>query len=66
VKKGVETWVDRSPFKRQQETTVVVEEFVSYETPPAGTTSTAGHYRPAAPSPSPNAANETKRTTPYG
>ena len=63
VKKGVETWVDRSPFKRHMPT---AEEYGSYEAPPrhaganpAATTSTSG---PAGTT----STGETKRMTPYG
>lgn len=63
LKKGVETWVDRSPFKRH----VPVEEEYGYETSPppryAGpsattTTTTSG--------PATTSTGETKRMTPYG
>jgi hypothetical protein len=33
VKKGVETWVDRMPFKQRAHTTTVVEEVRTYEEP---------------------------------
>lgn len=64
VKKGMETWVDRSPFKRHVPT---AEEYRAYDTPPPPpryatpnpTTATTG---PAAPT----SAGETKRVTPYG
>lgn len=66
LKKGIETWVDRTPFKRPMQTTVVVEEFRTYETPGAPSSAAAGQYRSSGPAVSPNVAGETKRTTPYG
>ena len=56
VKKGVETWVDRSPFKRS----MAAEEYRSYEPPP----------RPSATRYTTTVVEtetvESKRTTPYG
>jgi hypothetical protein len=64
VKKGVETWVDRSPFKRHVPT---AEEYRPYDTPPpppryAGPAATSSTSGPVGTS----SAGETKRTTPYG
>lgn len=69
VKKGVETLVDRSPFKRHVYGAAGAYEGRPYDVPPTrtnATTGTAGNYRPATPSPSPNEPGETKRVTPYG
>jgi methyl-accepting chemotaxis protein len=67
LKRGIETWAERSPFKRHVYAAEEVYESRAYEGSAAETTpGTAGHYRPATPSASPNAANETKRVTPYG
>ena len=63
VKKAVETLVDRSPFKRPAQTTVVVEEFTTYETPGAASSAATGRYGTSGPGTS---ASGTKRTTPYG
>ena len=52
LKKGIETWVDRSPFRRQ----AAEEEYRPYEAPPRYTT-TRTEYRTT---------TESKRTTPYG
>ena len=54
VKKGIETWVDRSPFKRHVATE---EAYGSYEAPPRYTT-TKTEYT--------TTTTESKRTTPYG
>jgi methyl-accepting chemotaxis protein len=53
VKKAVETWADRSPFKRSEPT----EEYRPYEAPPRYTT-TKTEYT--------TTTTESKRTTPYG
>jgi methyl-accepting chemotaxis protein len=53
VKKAVETWADRSPFKRPEPT----EEYRPYEAPPRYTT-TKTEYT--------TTTTESKRTTPYG
>ncbi len=62
IKRGAETLVDRSPFKRHAQSTVVVEEFRTYETPAAGTSASSGRYTTTAQ----GGPAETKRTTPYG
>jgi methyl-accepting chemotaxis protein len=62
VKRGAETLVDRSPFKRPAQSTVVVEEFRTYETPAAGTAAGSGRYTTTAQ----GGPAETKRRTPYG
>jgi methyl-accepting chemotaxis protein len=65
VKRGVETWVERSPFKRHMPTE---EEYGEYEPPPpppryAGPNPTATS---ATSGPATTPAGETKRMTPYG
>jgi methyl-accepting chemotaxis protein len=52
VKKGIETWVDRSPFKRHMPT----DEYEPYEAPPRYTKTTTEY----------TTTTESKRTTPYG
>ena len=54
LKKGVETWVDRSPFKRNVQT--ATEEYRRYEEPTEFTTTTTEY----------TTTTESKRTTPYG
>lgn len=66
LKRGIETWVDRTPFKRPAQTTVVVEEFRTYESPGAASSAASGQYRTSGATTSSNAPGETKRTTPYG
>jgi methyl-accepting chemotaxis protein len=53
VKKAVETWVERSPFKRPEPT----EEYRPYEAPPRYTATTTEYT---------TTRTESKRTTPYG
>jgi methyl-accepting chemotaxis protein len=56
LKKGVETWVDRSPFKRQAQA-AAADEGRPYDTPERYSTTTTEYT---------TAASEAKRTTPYG
>jgi uncharacterized protein YoxC len=79
VKKGVETWVERSPFKRHVQTT---EDYTAYETPTrppryatpsptaAGATSASGATTSGGTTSggatSSTTTGETKRMTPYG
>jgi hypothetical protein len=70
VKKGIETWVDRSPFKRRMPD---AEEYGAYQPPPpppryAGPDpTTATGERSAASGPAgTGSSGETKRMTPYG
>jgi methyl-accepting chemotaxis protein len=54
VKTGIETWVDRSPFKRNVQR--AAEEYGRYEEPTEFTTTTTEY----------TTTTESKRTTPYG
>lgn len=66
VKKGVETWVERSPFRQHVH---VVENYAPYETPssPPPRYSEPNPTANATPEPATTtSAGETKRMTPYG
>ncbi|HEV2577374.1 MAG TPA: hypothetical protein VGU25_09205 [Acidobacteriaceae bacterium] len=65
VKRGAETLVNRSPFKRNVETVVEVDERTTYGTTAAGTP-VAARYTTVRETTTPTAASETKRVTPYG
>ena len=65
VKRGAETLVERSPFKRHVETVVEVDERTTYGTTAAGTPVSA-RYTTVRETTTPTPASETKRVTPYG
>ncbi len=62
LKKGVETWVDRSPFKRH----VPTEEEYGYETSPPPRYAGPNPATTATSGPATTSTSETKRVTPYG
>lgn len=53
LKRGIETWVDRSPFKKH----MPADDYTPYEAPPRYTTTTTEYT---------TTTTESKRTTPYG
>ena len=69
MKRGVETLVERSPFKRHGYNAADVSQRRRYDVPtsePDATAGTTGRYRTTEPTGTPTSASETKRVTPYG